>query len=256
MNTTHRQRGAGRIGAFLEKHKSTGVVAPLAAFLLIGAIITTYTLDHQQNQITTVAEQAKSIANPVIDVCNGTDTAAAITLDRHGLCGRAADVTANPVVANPGAGSVITRDETTTVTVSPAPIEITQPGRQNTVTQTETAPPLPQATVTRTPAPPSPVTQTQTNTVTRTETPPAVTQTQTQTQTETATQTVQAPPTTVTETQQAPVQDGSNGGSIPDQGGGSNSMPMPGATPTEEAPQTEQPKSNLLPGIPLLGTGN
>lgn len=194
--------------------KLPGLTVAVVVFLLVGAVVVTLTLARSQNQAvaatqvaTTAAAKANSLADPVDALCQGNDDRATLlrttfTPDGRALCGVAASVKTDPVVADPGKviGAAPPVEPPVTVTETPAAppaVTVTQtPIAPPPVTVTQTAPPRPPVTTTRTA---SPVTVTQTPspvTVTQTATQPPVTETQPP-----VTTTEQAPPTeTVTET--------------------------------------------------------
>jgi hypothetical protein len=243
-----------------------------AVLLIVGlSFAATHHTAAQTDQAITVANdaatQAQTILGPVQELCAGDGPAAralaeARTKDGQPFCEAAAQVAANPVIANPREAAGV---PATVTEVLPAP-----PAATATVTATEAAPPGALATVTQAAPPPQTVTQTATalppppQTVTATQpAPPAETVTQTQTappvtQTETqppVTQTEQPPPpdtVTQTETQPAPPADssgtGDSGATSGDSGG---TVPLP--TMTEQPTATDPPLGQLTVPNPLSG---
>lgn len=242
------------------------VTAALVMFLLIGAIIITLSMAQQQSDTnvaqdgerqaeavaTTAAEKAQDVLNPLLEACGRGDALAKqleklSTDDGRPLCGAAAQIKADPVIADPRAllaAPPPPASVTVTETAAPTPLPTTIPPLPPMTTVTVTAPPPAPSTVTRTATAPPPVTQTVTAPPT-TVTQPPVTQTETQTyQPDPTTVTAEPPPPeTVTETPEPT-----------DENGPPDSPELP--TMTEPPPDNEDTPGglnipDLLPGIGL-----
>jgi len=233
------------------------VAGAAALAFLVGAVVVTVTLNHQDDQTnsatavaTSAARKADDLAGPVLEQCRQGDLGDARTRDGRPLCTAAAEVHTDPLITDPRKAIGATSPTVTETAIPPLPPTVTTTAPApppSTVTATTTAPPPPRATVTQTADAPPPATVTQTETAPP---PPPVTVTETATATVTAeppppTTTTEVPPPTTTEVVPPPA-------TVPPDTTPAGPPDLPTMTdPTDTQTPTTLPIPNLL--TPLRG---
>lgn len=228
------------------------VVGAAALAFLVGAVVVTVTLNHQDDQTnsatavaTSAARKADDLAGPVLEQCRQGDLGDARTRDGRPLCAAAAEVHTDPLIKDPRKAIGATSPTVTETAIPPAPSTVTETAPApppSTVTATTTAPPPPRATVTQTADAPPPATVTQTETAPA---PPPATVTQTVTATAEP-----PPPVTTTEvppptTEVVPPPDTTPPPTTPAGPPELPTMTDPGTAGTQQTPST-LPIPNLL----------